>query len=109
MSAPDSQYALAADRDRFLAALEGDDFDVTTRLAAHLTTCGNPLPSSTCRELGLPVGSSYATAARQVIDSNGRVPAKALHAAEPAPEAQATQDRGADDAFTAGGGKVAMT
>jgi hypothetical protein len=92
MSAPDNQYALAADRDRFLSALDGDDFGVMARLAAHLTTCGNPLPSSTCRELGLPVGSSYATAARHVISSNGRLPAKAPQAAEATPDAQAMQD-----------------
>jgi hypothetical protein len=109
MSAPDTQYALAADRDRFLSALDGDDFSVTTRLAAHLTTCGNPLPSSTCRELGLPVGSSYATAARQVISNNGRMPVKVPQAAEAAPESQATQGPGADGACSAPGGKVTMT
>lgn len=109
MSAPDSQYALAADRDRFLSALDGDDFSVTTRLAAHLTTCGNPLPSSTCRELGLPVGSSYATAARQVIGNNGRMPVRVPQEAGAAPESEPTQGPDADGARSTSGGKVTMT
>ncbi len=87
MNAPEDQYALASERARFLSALDGNDPGVTTRLAAHLTGCGNPLPSSTCRELGLPVGSSYATAARHVIRSNGVVKlVESPQASDPAPD-----------------------
>ncbi|MBU6484634.1 MAG: hypothetical protein KGL70_07385 [Betaproteobacteria bacterium] len=104
MNAPTDQYALASERDRFLSALDGDDPSVTARLAAHLTGCGNPLPSSTCRELGLPVGSSYGTAARQVMRCNGRIrPDAAPPATDAAPESQARQDP------VAGDGQVTMT
>jgi hypothetical protein len=101
MSAPDSQYALASERDRFLQALDGDDFSVTARLATHLTSCGNPLPSSTCRALGLPVGSSYATAARHVIRNNGQPLIEPGPATGAAPESQALLDPVADEALTA--------
>lgn len=98
MNAREDQYALASERDRFLSALDGDDPSVTARLAAHLTGCGNPLPSSTCRELGLPVGSSYGIAARQVMRCNGRIrPDVAPQATETAPEPQAVQDPVAGD------------
>ena len=97
MSAPDSQYALASERDRFLLALDGDDFSTTARLATHLTSCGNPLPSSTCRALGLPVGSSYATAARHVIRNNGRPLLEPGPATGTAPESPAMQDPVADE------------
>lgn len=104
VSAQENQYALASERDRFLSALDGDDPSVTARLAAHLTGCGNPLPSSTCRELGLPVGSSYGIAARQVMRCNGLIrPDVAPQATETAPESQAMQDPVADDR------KVTMT
>ncbi|MGC1818624.1 MAG: hypothetical protein WA900_13335 [Casimicrobiaceae bacterium] len=89
MNAPENQYALASERDRFLSALDGNDPGVTAQLAAHLTGCGNPLPSSTCRELGLPVGSSYATAAKHVMRSNGVV-----KPAESPPADQAALDSG---------------
>jgi len=36
----------------------------------QLTGCSNPLPSSTCISLGLPLGSSYGKAARHVIREN---------------------------------------
>ncbi|MHB8494998.1 MAG: hypothetical protein ACYC9Z_05725 [Casimicrobiaceae bacterium] len=98
MNAPTEQYALASERDRFLSALDGDDPSVTARLAAHLTGCGNPLPSSTCRELGLPVGSSYGIAARQVVRCNGHVkPDAAPPATGTARESQAMQDPVAGD------------
>jgi hypothetical protein len=60
-------YARSSDRDRFLDALDGQDAELTARLAVQLTGCSNPLPSVTCVALGLPVGSSYGSAARQVV------------------------------------------
>jgi len=63
----DTTYASAAMRDGFLAALDRDDALAVLRIARNLTGCLNPLPSSTCLELGLPVGSTYGAAARSVI------------------------------------------
>jgi hypothetical protein len=60
-------YAPAAIRDRFLSALDSGDRALSTELAANLTGCSNPLPGMTCRELGLPAGSTYGTAARHVL------------------------------------------
>ena len=60
-------YAPSSERDRFLRALDGDDASVAVTLAMQLTGCSNPLPSSTCISLGLPIGSSYGSAARQII------------------------------------------
>lgn len=64
MNAP---YASAALRDRFLGALDADDRALSTELALGMTTCMNPLPGMTCAELGLPVGSTYGSAARRVL------------------------------------------
>ena len=66
-SSPDSTYAHAHTRDGFLAALDRHDDLALLRLARDLTGCSNPLPSSTCVELGLPPGSTYGAAARSVI------------------------------------------
>ena len=60
-------YAPAALRDRFLGALDEDDRALSTELALGLTTCMNPLPGMTCDELGLPIGSTYGSAARRVL------------------------------------------
>ena len=68
MNQVDTQYALAATRDRFLHALDGEDRQLPVRLAAGLSSCANPLPSLTCQLLGLPRGSSYGTAARRVLE-----------------------------------------
>jgi hypothetical protein len=64
MTAP---YASASIRDQFLAALDADDRALSTRLALNLTGCMNPLPGMTCDQLGLPIGSTYGSAARRVL------------------------------------------
>jgi hypothetical protein len=64
MNAP---YAPAALRDRFLGALDADDRALSTELALGLTTCTNPLPGMTCQQLGLPIGSTYGSAAQRVL------------------------------------------
>jgi len=64
MNAP---YASAALRDRFLGALDADDRSLSTELAIGLTTCMNPLPGMTCQQLGLPIGSTYGSAAQRVL------------------------------------------
>ncbi len=62
-----STYASPAIRDQFLCALDADDRALSTELAVNLTSCMNPLPGTTCEELGLPVGSTYGSAARRVL------------------------------------------
>jgi len=64
MTAP---YASPAIRDRFLGALEAGNRALSIELAANLLSCTNPLPGMTCRDLGLPDGSTYGSAARQVL------------------------------------------
>jgi hypothetical protein len=54
-------------RDRFLGALDADDRALSTELALGLTTCSNPLPGMTCDKLGLPMGSTYGSAAQRVL------------------------------------------
>jgi hypothetical protein len=60
-------YASPAIRDRFLGALDGNDRALMTQLALSLTNCTNPLPGMMCDQLGLPMGSTYGSAARQVL------------------------------------------
>lgn len=60
-------YASPAIRDRFLAALDAGDRALSTALARDLTGCGNPLPGMTCGQLGLPIGSTYGSAALRVL------------------------------------------
>ena len=60
-------YASPAIRDRFLDALDAGDLALSTELARNLTHCGNPLPGMTCGQLGLPIGSTYSSAARCVL------------------------------------------
>lgn len=71
---PEVLYAPAAVRDRFLASLDAGDWNTSIDMAANLTGCGNPLPTSTCSELGLPTGSTYGAAAKCVlaVDARGR-------------------------------------
>lgn len=64
MTAP---YASPAIRDQFLFALDANDRALSTELALHLTSCINPLPGMTCDQLGLPIGSTYGSAARRVL------------------------------------------
>jgi len=74
----ETDYAPSSERDRFLRALDGEDPAVAVTLAMQLTGCSNPLPSSTCISLGLPVGSSYGSAARHVIRASEAMPAVVL-------------------------------
>jgi len=67
VNAVDSTYAHAQTRDGFLAALDQGDAIALARYARDMTGCANPLPSSTCAELGLPIGSTYGMAARSII------------------------------------------
>ena len=67
MNGIDGTYASPAVRDGFLAALERHDDVTLTRLALNMTGCANPLPSSTCAELGIPIGSTYGFAARRIV------------------------------------------
>jgi len=60
-------YASPAARDEFLVALDANDRGLLAKLARNLTDCGNPLPGTTCAELGLPIGSTYGSAARHVL------------------------------------------
>lgn len=60
-------YASPALRDRFLAALDAGNQPLFTHLARDLTGCGNPLPGMTCDQLGLPIGSTYGSAAQCVL------------------------------------------
>jgi len=63
-------YAPASVRDRFLLALDTGDRQTSTDMAANLTACSNPLPGMTCKQLGLPLGSTYGAAALSVLGVN---------------------------------------
>ena len=67
MISADAEYAPAAVRDRFLYALDRGDPALCSQLAVNLGTCKNPLPGMVCDLLGLPVGSTYGSAARRVL------------------------------------------
>jgi hypothetical protein len=60
-------YASPQLRDQFLAALDADNQPLCIHLARDLAGCGNPLPGMTCDQLGLPMGSTYGTAAQTVL------------------------------------------
>ena len=60
-------YASPAIRDQFLGALDADDRALSTALAQNLTHCINPLPGVICDKLGLPIGSTYGSAAMCVL------------------------------------------
>jgi len=64
MTAP---YASPSIRDEFLAALDAHDRELSTQLAMNLTGCMNPLPGMTCDMLGLPIGSTYGSAASRIL------------------------------------------
>ena len=55
-------------RDQFLASLDESSTLNAATQALHLTTSRNPLPGMTCQQLGLPLGSSYAAAAKLVLE-----------------------------------------
>lgn len=67
MSALDVEYAPAELRDRFLNALDAQDQALCSRLACDLTSSSNPLPGMACEQLGLPIGSTYGSAARRIL------------------------------------------
>jgi hypothetical protein len=54
-------------RDRFLRALDADDYSALRLLSVDLRSCTDVLPSSVCVTLGLPRGSTYAKAARTIV------------------------------------------
>ena len=60
-------YASPTIRDQFLNALDAGDRELCTRLALNLTSCVNPIPGMTCDQLGLPIGSTYGSAAQRVL------------------------------------------
>jgi len=60
-------YAPADVRDAFLNALDAADPALSVHLARNLTGCVNPLPGLTREKLGLPPGSTYGAAARQLL------------------------------------------
>jgi hypothetical protein len=67
----DIVYAAAEQRDQFLNALDAGDLNLCQRLAADLLNCSNLLPGMTCKQLGLPAGSTYGCGARAVLDMRG--------------------------------------
>jgi hypothetical protein len=67
-------YATPEVRDRFLDALDADNRPLSVELARNLTSCVNPLPGLTCGSLGLPIGSTYASAASRILSLYTAVP-----------------------------------
>ncbi len=64
------QLAPAVLRDKFLTALDEQDYTALDAVRTYLVDCTNILPSTTCVLLGLKAGSTYgdgAEAVRQVI------------------------------------------
>ena len=60
-------YASPTIRDQFLVALDMDDRALCAQLALNLAGCLNPLPGMTCNKLGLPIGSTYGSAALYIL------------------------------------------
>jgi hypothetical protein len=60
-------YASPTIRDQFLVALDTDDRALSAQLALNLAGCSNPLPGMTCQQLGLPIGSTYGSAAQYIL------------------------------------------
>jgi hypothetical protein len=56
-------------RDRFVIALDADDYAALRVLAVDLRSCTDILPRTACVSLGLPRGSTYALAATTIIAS----------------------------------------
>jgi hypothetical protein len=54
-------------RDKFLAALDADDYAALRALSVALRNCTDIVPRSVCLSLGLPRGSTYAIAAMTII------------------------------------------
>ena len=64
-----SGKASRALRDRFCEALDADDYAALRRMSAELRSCTDTLPRAVCLSLGLPRGSTYATAAKTIVAS----------------------------------------
>ena len=64
-----SGKASLALRDRFRKALDADDYAALRVLSAELRNCTHVLPRAVCLSLGLPRGSTYATAAKTIVAS----------------------------------------
>jgi hypothetical protein len=71
MTSSTHRHASPALRERFLASLDNNDRSEARLLASHLVSCANLLPSLTCIQLGLPGGSTYASAAQSVLSHDG--------------------------------------
>ena len=56
-------------RDRFLNALDANDYAALRVLCVDLRNCSDRVPTSVCISLGLPRGSTYATAAMSIVAS----------------------------------------
>jgi hypothetical protein len=64
-----SGRASRALRDRFVTALDEDDYAALRVLAVDLRSCTDILPRAACVSLGLPRGSTYALAAKTIVAS----------------------------------------
>ena len=54
-------------RDRFLNALDANDYAALRLLCVDLRNCSDRVPTSVCISLGLPRDSTYATAAMSIV------------------------------------------
>jgi hypothetical protein len=54
-------------REKFLNALDANDYAALRDLSAELRNCTDALPRSACVSLGLPRGSTYAVAAMTIV------------------------------------------
>jgi hypothetical protein len=66
---PPGDRASRALRDRFLEALDADDYATLRVLSGDLRNSVDILPRSVCVSLGLPRGSTYAIAAKTIVTS----------------------------------------
>jgi hypothetical protein len=63
---PDGRASRAL-REKFLNALDANDYAALRDLSAELRNCTDALPRSVCVSLGLPRGSTYAVAAMTIV------------------------------------------
>jgi hypothetical protein len=63
---PDGRASRAL-REKFLNALDANDYAALRDLSAELRNCTDVLPRSVCVSLGLPRGSTYAVAAMTIV------------------------------------------
>jgi hypothetical protein len=67
MNEPLGNKVSRALRERFRDALDADDYAALRVLSVELRNCTAILPRAVCISLGLPRGSTYATAARTIV------------------------------------------